>query len=102
MRKSMLALRRAKIMNKVKNTYQVYHAFADRFIDVEAEEMTMEEFEKIENKKDTPDFVHIAGSDFLLYNDYTCTQGFDGTCQCLSHPRKSWMTWSLKDREWVD
>lgn len=88
-------------MNNIKKTYQVYSAFAGRFIDVEAAEMTEEEYERIENKRDTPDFVHIIGSDFLLYNDYTCTHGFDGTCQCLNHPRKSWMTWSLKDREWV-
>ncbi len=89
-------------MNNIKKTYQVFSAFAGSFIEVAAEEMTEEEFAKIKNKKDTPEFVHIIGSDELLYNDYTCWNGFDGTCRCLNHPRKSWTTWSLKDQAWVD
>ncbi|MBR5297766.1 MAG: hypothetical protein IKU29_07875 [Parabacteroides sp.] len=86
---------------KNKKTYQVYSAFADSFIEVSAEEMTDEEFDAIKNKKDTPEFVHIVGTDRLMYNEHTCLHGYDGTCRCISHPRKSWITWSLKDRTWV-
>ena len=28
--------------------------------------------------------------DRLVYESYTCYNGYDGTCRCISHPRKEW------------
>lgn len=28
--------------------------------------------------------------DRLIYESFTCTNGYDGTCRCINHPRKEW------------
>lgn len=67
---------------------KVYHAFAGREVEYDAEVMTSEEFDDICDKEDTPDFVVVDGT--ILYNESTCHSGYSGTCNCISHYRKSW------------
>lgn len=55
---------------------------------VEAVEMTAEEFDAIKWKRDTPDFVIVGGVGY--WNSHTCLSGYAGTCNCFSHPRKEW------------
>ena len=57
-------------------------------IEVEAVEMTAEQFAGIRLKRDTPDFTIVDGVGF--WNSHTCLSGYSGTCNCFSHPRKEW------------
>lgn len=66
-------------------------------IDVDVSDMTKDEFEEIKNSEDTPQHVHITGTDELWYNSYTCLNGFEGTCMCESHQRKRWDLYSLSE-----
>ena len=66
-------------------------------IEAEIAEMERVEFEEIMDDRDTPEFVHITGTDELYYNSYTCLAGFDGTCGCISHQRKRWDLYSLSE-----
>jgi hypothetical protein len=85
--------------------YEVYSNTARGMIDVSDDvvEMTSEEFERICENKETPEFVHLTDTDTdkLYYNDHTCLNGYDGTCRCLSHPRKHWAKWSMKRKCWL-
>ena len=51
-------------------------------------ELTSEEFDRIIDTKNTPTLVKVGNR--VFFNDYTCWGGYDGTCNCYSHPRKSW------------
>lgn len=65
--------------------------------------MTQEEFEAIMDQRDTPEMVKLTDGR-VYYNDYTCYAGFDGTCNCGSHPMKSWRElahMSADDYAWV-
>lgn len=90
---------------KPKAKYQVYSNLVRGMIDISKDvvEMTSAEFDKIREDKETPQFVHLTDKqqDIIYYNDYTCLNGFDGTCWCLSHPRKSWSKWSIKENCWL-
>lgn len=64
----------------------------------DAVEMTQEEFKEIKFKRDTPDLVCVEGR--VLENEYTCLNGYDGTCNCFSHPRKSWREYFPAKMKW--
>lgn len=66
-------------------------------VEAQVVEMTEDEFAAIMDARDTPEFIHIVGTDDLHYNSYTCLQGYDGTCRCISHQRKVWDSYSLSD-----
>jgi hypothetical protein len=50
--------------------------------------MSAQEFDRIIDTKYTPTLVKVGKR--VFFNDYTCWGGYDGTCNCYSHPRKSW------------
>ena len=66
--------------------------------DWSAVKMTKEEFEQIKGEKYTPSLIVVGDS--VFNNEYTCLCGFDGTCNCISHPTKSWTRYNLKSQEW--
>lgn len=72
----------------MKQKVKVYSAFAGREVEYDAEVMISDEFDAICNNEDTPDFVVVDGK--ILYNEETCHAGYAGTCNCISHYRKSW------------
>lgn len=56
----------------------------------DATEMTKEEFKKIMWEEDTPQYVIISETE-AYNNTYTCSGGYAGTCNCMSHPQKEWI-----------
>lgn len=66
-------------------------------VEVDVADMTYGEFEEIKNSEDTPQFIHILGTDELWHNSYTCLNGFAGTCSCQSHERKRWDLYNLSE-----
>lgn len=59
--------------------------------EVNAENMTLVEYQAIKRNRDTPNLV-ILEDGTQKFNDYTCYGGYDGTCNCISHKKKSWIT----------
>lgn len=59
-----------------------------------------EEWDRIKGAKDTPVMVSVNGHIYL--NEHTCYSGYDGTCNCYSHPRKSWREYHRDTRSWGD
>lgn len=80
-------------MSKVK-----FHTIGGMY-EYDASDMTKEEFEKIRHNKHTPTYVKINDTE-AYFNDYTCLSGFDGTCNCMCHPRKSWLKFNPTTGEW--
>lgn len=79
----------------MKITMDILVCYGLRFLRQTAEVMTEAEFRAIEDEKDTP--VYVVVGDKLYYNSYTCYAGFDGTCNCFSHPRKEWIESPLSE-----
>lgn len=69
-------------------TMDVLISFGLRSLRQQAVIMSEDEFAGIKNEKETPSYVVVGNK--LFYNSYTCCAGFDGTCNCVSHPRKEW------------
>lgn len=64
----------------------------------DAVEITAHEFAAIRDKEYTPSLVCVEGR--VFYNEYTCHSGYSGTCNCLSHPRKSWVEYFPHEMKW--
>ena len=88
----------SKELYQMKETVTVYGA--NGAFPYEIPIISQEEWDRIKGKKKTPDMVSVSGHIYL--NEYTCNGGFDGTCNCFSHPRKSWREYHRDTRSWGD
>ena len=69
----------------------------------DAVEMTAAEYAQIREERDTPDFVIVAETGELMYNEFTCcsSRRYGGNCNCISHPHKKWVNYGTLDGgEW--
>lgn len=59
--------------------------------------MTRAEFEDIADEKYPPETVLV--DDKVYHCIHTCLGGYDGTCRCINHPRRTWATY-FKGEGW--